>query len=526
MIEPRTLKDRGVSRRDLFRYAGAGLAAAAVAGVLDACTPSTGSGTAFSTSTPVKGGTLRAGLTGGGAAATLDAATPLNNVDFARVAALYNPLIVMNKDAIGVNALAELIEPSADAMSWTIRLKDGLTFHNGKSVTADDVLFTLNRVASNQYGGSSALTQVDMKNAQKLDELTVKLPCFAPYAILDQALYANAYYLGIVPTDYDPQNPVGTGPFTFQSFTPGQQSVFAANTDYWDTAAYVDSLVISNYADETAQLNALQSQQVDLVNQLSAASTGIAQATGQVLISQGGAPVPIVMRTDKAPYNDVRVRQALRLLVDRAQMNSVVFDGNGTVGNDVFGIWDPDYDSSLPQREQDIEQAKSLLKQAGQSDLQITFTVGDVGNGAVQTAQVFADQAKQAGVTVDIQKVTVTDYFGSNFLSWDLSIDPWSYVPYLPMAGYTTTPGAPYPETHFDNAQYNSLYAQAIGTVDENARRELSHEMQLIDYNEGGYIVPQFAATIDAAGKSVGGLTASKTGLSFGDFDFKSMWVA
>lgn len=526
MIEPHNPNNAGLSRRTLFRYAGTGLAAAAVASALGACDSSAGAGTTTSTSSPVKGGTLRAGLTGGGAADTLDAALPLNNIDFARGGALYNPLIGMDNDAHGVKALADLIEPSKDAMSWTIRLKDGLTFHNGKSVTADDVLFTLNRVVSNHYGGSSALTQIDMKNAQKVDKLTVKLPCFTPFSILDQALYANAYYLGIVPTDYDPNNPVGTGPFKFESFTPGQQSVFTANRDYWDTAPHVDSLVISNYTDETAQLNALQAQQVDLVNQLSAASVGVARAAGQVLVSKGGGSTPIVMRCDKPPFNDVRVRQALRLVVNRAQLNSVIFEGNATVGNDVFGLWDPDYDTSIPQREQDIDQAKSLLRQAGQSDLKITLVVGDISYGAVQTAQVFADQAKLAGVTVEIQKVTVTDFFGSNFLSWDMSIDAWYYTPYLAMASYTTTPGAPYPETHFSDEKYNSLYQQAIGTTDEGARRELSHQMQLIDHNQGGYIIPQFAASIDAAGKSVGGLTASKTGLSFGNFDFKSLWVA
>lgn len=515
-----------MSRRTLLRYAGTGLAAAAFASALSACAPSTGTGTATPSSSPVRGGILRAGMTGGGAADTLDAALPLNSLDFARIGALYNPLITMDKSAHGANALAELIEPSADAMSWTIRLKAGLTFHNGKPVTADDVLFTFNRVVSNHYGGSAALAPIDLKNAQKLDNLTVKLPCFAPYSILDQSLFANAYYLGIVPTDYDPQNPVGTGPFKFESFTPGQQSVFSANRDYWDTPAYVDSLEISNYADETAQLNALQAKQVDLVNQLSASSMAVAKAAGQVLVAQGGGSTPLVMRTDKPPFNDVRVRQALRLVVDRAQLNSVVFDGNGTIGNDVFGLWDPDYDSSIPQREQDIDQAKSLLKQAGQSDLKITLVVGDVAYGAVQTAQVFADQAKQAGVTVDIQKVTVTEFFGSNFLSWDFSVDSWYYAPYLPMVGYSTAPGAPYPETHFEDAKYSSLYTQAIGTTDESARRELSHEMQLIDHNQGGYIIPQFAASIDAASNSVGGLTASKTGLSFGDFDFKSMWVS
>ncbi|WP_408899736.1 ABC transporter substrate-binding protein (plasmid) [Nocardioides sp. R1-1] len=514
-----------ISRRSLLQSAGLGLAAVAVTGVAAGCSSSS-PGSGSTSGKPVRGGTLRAGLTGGSTSDTLDAAQALNNVDFARSAALYEPLIGMNNDAHGVNVLAESIEPSSDATSWTIRLKPGITFHNGKPVTADDVLFTLRRVIDNGYAGSAALVPVDIENARKLDPRTLKLPCHRPYSVLDEAMYANSFYLGIVPTDYDPMKPVGTGAFTYKSFTPGQESVFAPYSDYWGDAAYVDSLVISNYDDETAQLNALQSGQIDLINQLSSTSIEVAKASGQVLVSQGGGSTPFVMRCDKPPFNDVRVRQALRLVIDRPALNDVVFNGEATIGNDVFSPWDPNYDSSIPQREQDIDQAKSLLASAGQSDLTVTLVVADISYGAVQAAQVFADQAKAAGITVEIQKVTVAEFFGSNFLSWDFSVDAWYYAPYLSMAGYTTTPNAPYPETHFSNEKYNSLYEQAISTVDADARRELSHEMQQIDYDEGGYIIPQFSASIDAASKKVHGMATAKTGLSFGNFDFKSMWIS
>ncbi|MGN6172868.1 MAG: ABC transporter substrate-binding protein, partial [Streptosporangiaceae bacterium] len=216
-----------------------------------------------------KGGTLRVALTGGSSADSLDAQSAVTTADFARIFQLNEPLIGFGPDAHLVPILAEELTPSSDATSWVVRVRPGVTFHNGKPLTADDVIYSLKRIVNPKapLPGAAPLAAVDTAGMKKLDSRTVKIPCHTPYAILDQTL-AN-YYYNIVPAGYDPKAPVGTGPFKFGSFTPGQESVFERYGSYWQHGQpYLDKVVITDFADETSQLNALTSNQADMVNQL------------------------------------------------------------------------------------------------------------------------------------------------------------------------------------------------------------------------------------------------------------------
>jgi peptide/nickel transport system substrate-binding protein len=320
---------------------------------------------------------------------------------------------------------------------------------------------------------------------------------------------------------------VGTVPFKYKSFTPGVQSIFVRNPNYWETGLpYIDTLIMSDYADETSQVNALLGGQVDAIDQLSAASLGEVQGSGkQTVISNGGAYTPFTMRMDIAPYKDVRVRQALRLVVDRPQLRDQVFRGHGILGNDVFGINDPAYDHSIPQRAQDLEQAKSLLKQAGQENLSIQVVTAPVAQGAVEAAQVFAQQAAGAGVNVSVRQVTSTDLYGSNYLKWPLSQDPWYGIYYLTGVAESQAPTAPLNETHNHIAAYDRLYAEVLRTTDAAKQTELIHEMQMIEYDQGGYILPVFNPNFDGHDSRLAGVVPGRVGLSFGGYDFKNYWL-
>ena len=235
---------------------------------------------------------------------------------------------------------------------------------------------------------------------------------------------------------------------------------------------------------------------------------------------------PFTMNTQVAPFNDVRVRQAMRLLIDRKQMLDLVFKGNGTVGNDVTSRWDPAYDTSIPQREQDIEQAKSLLKAAGHENFTTELVCAEIAMGVTNTAQVFAQQAKAAGVTINLRKTTVTDFYGPQFLKYPFAFDYWGFQYYLPQVASELQPDSPYPESHWDNPQSNKLYRQALATVDEAKRTEICHEMQKIDHDIGGLIIPYFPPVIDAYNPTLQGVVPSKIGASWNNFDFMSYWLS
>jgi|HubBroStandDraft_1064217.scaffolds.fasta_scaffold03488_9 peptide/nickel transport system substrate-binding protein len=505
--------------------------AVGAAGLVGACSSSTSNtpGPSIGGGNPRKGGTLRAAITGGSSSDTLDPLNAINNADFARCNNLFEPLVGLTPGAQPVFVLATELTPNPTATQWTLRLRQGVTFHNGKEMTADDVIYTFQTILNPKAPAAAAagLASIDMAGLKKLDKYTVLIPCTTPFATLHEAL-AIPGYSSVIPVGFNAKAPVGTGPFKLVSFTPGTQSTFSRYNGYWQSGLpYVDGVIITDYSDETTQVSALQAGQVDVANLLSADVISEVQSQGKnILVSDGGGWNPFTMRVDTAPFSDVRVRQAMRLLVDRPQMLDLVFGGHGTIGNDVFGVWAQEYDQALPQRHQDIAQAKSLLKAAGHEDLSFTIVTSDIAQGVTQAAQVFAQQASAAGVTVTVQNVTVTDFYGPSYLKWVFAQDYWYYNFYLPQVSLATLPTAPFNECHFDNPAYVKLYSEAIATVDETKRKELAFAMQQIDYDEGGYIIPFFPGVIDGYGSNVHGLVPSKGGLSLNAYDFKNIWLA
>ena len=293
--------------------------------------------------------------------------------------------------------------------------------------------------------------------------------------------------MSIVPEGYDPKHPVGTGAFKYESFSPGEQSTFSRNDNYWRSGQpYFDSVVISDYSDETAQVNALLSNAADCADQLSIASVATLKAGNKtVKIWPGPGWVPFTMRLDVAPFNDVRVRQAMRLVVDRPQMNEAVFGGHGLIGNDLFGISQSDYDTSLPQRVQDIPQAKSLLKKAGQENLTTTLVTAPIRTGAPQMATVIKQQASAAGITINLDSITATAFFGPNYLKWTFAQDWWSGYPYLRQVGYSMVPGAPWDETHWNTSEYGAEVSQLVQVGAEHRRPDQAGRHRLRDADDG-----------------------------------------
>jgi peptide/nickel transport system substrate-binding protein len=514
----------GTTRRDFIKRASSvGAAAVAASGTLGAL----GSAVASAAAKPKRGGMLRCAFSGGSATDTADGDNVVNNLDFARTYQLFDGLVTYDQHGKIVNALAEEITSNKTATEWTIKLRSGVTFHNGKDLTADDVMFTLNRIVNPKAPliGAATLGAIDAKNMKKVDKLTLKVPMHTPFSTFVETLPNYTYF--VVPQGFNPKKPVGTGPFTFKSFTPGQQSTFLRNADYWNGAPYLDGIIITDYADETSQINALTSGQADVADFLSATSIATVQSGGaNISIAAGGSMVPITMRTDVAPFNDVRVRQAMRLIIDRPEMLKLVFLGHGILGNDVVSYFDAAYDHGLPQRHQDIDQAKSLLKKAGHSNLNVQFVTSPSGQGAVQSAQVLAQQAKAAGVNISLRQVTVTDFFGPNYLKWTFSQDTWQFFPYFPMVAFGLLKNSPANETHFNNPAYQKLFNQGLATPDPGKRKQIAFDMQKIEYDTGGYIIPFFSPTIDAYGKNVHGLTEGKTGVPFNQHNYTKVWLS
>ena len=518
------------TRRNFLATLGAGTAALGAGSLLTACGGASSPATKPSAAAgkPVRGGTLRVGLTGGASTDTLYPLAQVTPPDLARSPQLFNSLIEFDSDARLVLTLAEEMTPNSDATEWIIRVKKGIEFHNGKPLGADDVIFTFQQCLNPKSPAPSAalLVPVDLSGIKKMDQYTVRLPCKTPFSSLPQMI--QNYNMPIMPVGFDRNHPVGTGPFEYVSFTPGLTSYFKRNPNYWEAGLpYLDGVTITDYADETSMTNALLSGQENAIGAISVDSVPAVQSGRQTIVySDAGGITPFTMRVDSPPFNDVRVRQAMRLIVDRHQMRELVFGGHGLLGHDVTSPFDPAYEPTAFTREQDIPQAKHLLKAAGREDLTVDLVTSSIEQGTVLAAQVFAQQAKAAGVTVNLSMLPTTTFYGPNYLKWVFAQDFYYYSPYMLQVTDAFLPTSPYNEPHFDDSHYNALYKAANASTKQSALIDIEHEMMLIDYEQGGYIIPYFVPTIDAHHPNLQGVETSRTGAALRNFEFKYFWFS
>jgi peptide/nickel transport system substrate-binding protein len=523
-----------ISRRQLVRGA-AGLAV--VGGLAAACGGGSSPGVSSSPSgaggSPKRGGNFRLGVTGGGSKDIMDGQNIITKPDQARLMTAFETLLLFDENyQLTTNGLAESVTQDSPKQ-YTIRLRQGIEFQNGKTLTADDVIYSFQRIGTKAYGltGYAATATMDIAGLKKLDKYTVRLPLKTPDSTVPQTL--GSYTFAVVPVGYKgyPAPQIGTGAYKLKSFTPGQQSVHERNPNYWRSGQpYFDTVTITDFSDSTAQVNGLLGGQIDAMTDLPPSQVKVVQGRGmQALVSKTGGWLPICMAIDLPPFNDVRVRQAMRLLVDRPGMLEQVASGYGFIGNDLYAPFDPGYDHALPQRQQDIAQAKSLLRAAGHANLSVDLHTTNGAAGMVETATVFANQASAAGVKINV--INDPNYYGNQYLKLAFSVDFWGTRAYLNQVQQGSLPNSPYNETHWPpksgtGSNFESLYSQALATTDPAKRNQIQQEMQQIEYNIGGYIIPFFGGLIDAYAANVKGLKPSKGTLNLDSFGhgYRTIW--
>jgi peptide/nickel transport system substrate-binding protein len=410
-----------------------------------------------------------------------------------------------------------------------VKLRSGVTFHNGKPFGAEDVIYSIQKMAAKTSIALPFVSNIKVRDLKAVNKTTVRIPLTLP----DGDLAANFVYYNtwIVPKGAkDFSHPVGTGPFKFQSFTPGQQSVFARNPNYWGHGGpYVDSLKIVSISDPTARLNALLSGQIDAMAQLNYAQAKAHQATGDVNVLVAHAPQVLMfyMDTTKPPFNDNRVRLAMKLVADRPALIKSAISGYGTVGNDIVGKGLPFYDDSIPQRTQDIDRAKSLLKAAGHDGLKVTLQTSDVIPGFVESATLLAQQAKAAGITIQLQQVPASAYFNPSLKYLKMAFAETQWPPSSLKFFYlqALAANAPFNETHWHSKSFNALLSKAIGERDHAKAQQYWNQVQQQQWSQGGYLSWTNADFVDALSKKVQGVKPSSAGI-LGNHRFLDAWLA
>jgi peptide/nickel transport system substrate-binding protein len=471
-------------------------------------------------------GTLRIGLTAGttGLRYDPDYATP-GSAGISVIYNLFDPLVTVINGKPQMLLATEVT--SDNAIDWDIKLRKDAVFSDGRPVRPEDVIFSFERRAKPD-SGNFATYQI-LKSVKKTGPDSVRVT-------LKQARsnFVKAFGLisEIVPEGFDPNKPIGSGPYKLESYVEGSKTVLVANDRWWGEGPYIERIEIYQFKDDTAKANALLAGQVDAIE--SVPTSQLATFRSSAKLTQVVAPTdnytPFAMNATVKPFDDVRVRQAFRLIVDRPRMIEQVLAGQGQLGNDIYGAVDSGgVAARFPQREQDLEQAKALLKAAGHADLTVQLSTSPVTLGAVDMSQVFVEQAKGAGVTVKLKQLDPVAYFTpeGGYEAYPFSISIGASTPgYLAVTELLTTKG--FNETHIEQAipSYTKLLQEALRTVDDAKRTELIGEMQKIDYDQGGYIIWGFTPQVSVFDKKLHGVEKINGTYGLNNFSLDQLWLA
>lgn len=460
--------------------------------------------------TPVRGGHLRMGLAGGASADTLDPALASASVLFV-VAHCWGDTLVESHPETGeaLPSLAESWSPSADASEWTFKIRQGVSFHDGKPMTVADAVATLRRHAdeSSQSGALGLLSGV-----KQIEERGGDLVITLTEGNADLPLVLTDYHLQIQPEggNGNPDAAIGTGPYKLTAFEPGIRATFERNTEDWrDDRGFVDSVEIIVMNDSTARISALSAGQVDFINLIEPKVVLlISRAPNvEILQSPGKGFYSFLMHCDTAPFDNNDLRLALKYAVDREALLKQVVGGFGTIGNDYpvnanYALAPTD----IEQRVYDPEKAAFHFKKSGHDGPILLRTSEAAFPGAVDAAQLFQQSAAKAGITLDVRREPSDGYWSEVWNKQPFCASYWGGRP-TQDSRYSTSyvSNAEWNDTRFKRPEFDKMAVQARGELDEDKRRALYRDMALMIHNEGGLILPVFNDYVNAGSKKLKG---------------------
>lgn len=524
-MAPHKRHDGSITRRDFLKLTGAATGLL----VLEACAPSapTQAPAVAPTSEVRRGGTLRIAFPG--TPGQLDPALYTTQEDYTIGFAVYNGLIWVDNILTPQPDLAESWTASDDLRTWTFNLKQGIKFQHGTPFTADDVVYTFERILDPDLGSPLRSVIGFVTRLEKVDDYTLNFHLNIPSADLDTIL--GAAQARIVPHDRTSQQLAeeasGTGPFKLVEYVPGDHSTLERNEGYWQEGLpYLDKVRHVYIPEEATQIAALTGGSIDVMWQLGFENIPTIEENPDLRVGEArsGLYQPIVMRVSEEPFTDNRVRLALKYCVDRPGVRQVVSQGRGDLGNDhpippINPFW-----ADIPNRQQSMENAKELLADAGYADgLDLTLHTSPVRPGLVEQAVAFQEMAKPAGVNVKIERVPPDVYWSEYWMKVPLCMSNWNVRATADETLSTTYHSeATWNESDFKNPELDRLIETAREEKDQEKRKELYAQAQQLLSDEGGVIISYFKPVVMAMSKEVQGFNPHPASW----LNFRDTWLS
>lgn len=456
---------------------------------------------------PKKGGRLVAGLSGANTSDTWDART---HSDIFMIASchgtVFDCLTEVAADGSLRGELAESWEASADAKTWTFKLRQGVTFHNGKAFGADDVIESLGLHTAEGAKSAAQPIVANITEMKKMGEHEIQFVLATANA--DFPYLLSDYHIVMYPAGMIEEaiaKGIGTGLYSVVSFDPGVRFVGKrVDSHYKDgTSGWFDEVEYIAINDNTARNNAMLTGQVDAINRVDLKTIPLLEANPMVNIQEvtGTQHYTFPMLTQSAPFSDVNVRKALKYGINRQEMVDKILLGRGQVGNDhPIGPGQQYFNSDLEQLAYDPDKAKFHLKEAGMDSLDIDLSASNAAfEGAVDAAQLFQASAKETGININVVQEPADGYWSNVWLKKPFCACYWSgraTEDWMFSTAYEA--GVPWNDSQWDNARFQELLYSARADLDSTSRRAKYGEMQQILSEEGGVLIPMFANYVQA----------------------------
>lgn len=447
-----------------------------------------------------------------GGAESLDPISPARFFEVGQT--VYSRLVRQGYDGGIAPDLATEWSATPDAKRWTFKLRQGVSFHNGNAFTAEDVVFSLMRTQSEAIdsptkGGLSIIEEVEA-----LDPHTAVITLKSSHADFPILLMDYRIRMLDAETCNNDRNElcesgVGTGPFKVVSVDPVGITVLERFEGYWEGPAKVEKVEIIGIADQQARVAALQAGQIDVVLSITGQQSALFKGNDNFVVQPvaTGRWLTLAMNTTMKPFDDARVRKALRILADRDSIGKLVFgEGGYTVACD-NPVWSGDQYRAELSCAKDVEQAKALLAEAGYPDgIDVELFASDITEGLVRMAEIYQVQAKEAGVNVKLSIAPADGYWADTWMKNAFVGSSWSQRPADQILNEAYRTGSAWNETFWNVPAFDAKLDEARQTLDLAARKKVYGELQEMLFEEGGSFVPLHQKTMRVISSKLSGL--------------------
>ena len=461
------------------------------------------------TGAPRRGGSIRVASLSSSTADTLDPAKGALSTDYVRHYMVYSGLTQYDENLNARLALAESLE-SHDQTLWNIKLRQGVEFHDGKALTAEDVVYSLQRHKIPETASKLATVAQQFEDIRAVGKHEVRLQLAGPNVDLPLIL-ADSHFLIVPAGATDLGKGIGTGPYRLESFQPGVRTIVVRNDKYWKSGApHLERIELIGIPDEPSRVNALLSGDVQLVIAVNPRSTRRITESPEfdVLETPSGLYTNLIMRQDTHPTNNPDFILAMKYLFDRELIKRALFRGFATVANDhPVTPGNRYFAANLPQRQYDPERALFHLNKSGMAGARLPIFASPAATGSVDMAALLQLSASKVGLNLSINRVPGDGYWSNHWMKHPLgfgNVNPRASLDLLFSQFFKSD--APWNESGWSNPQFDQLLVAARGEGAESVRKQMYTDMQVLIHQHCGMGIPVFMSLIDGFDRRLKGL--------------------